>query len=128
MSTKRDGVKVMILETGQEFNSIQSCADYLGVHVNWIKNILNDANPHKVCHGYHIVRIGKQLPDYDLTKHDYRSRPGIRVMIVETGEIFQSITDAAKTYNISPSQLGAVCNHTEGCKTAGKLHWEFVNH
>ena len=50
------------------------------------------------------------------------------VICVETGEIFQSITDAAKTYNISPSQLGAVCNHTGGCKTAGKLHWEFVSH
>lgn len=50
------------------------------------------------------------------------------VVCVETGEIFQSITDAAKTYNISPSQLGAVCNHTRGYKTAGKLHWEFVNH
>ena len=42
--TKRDGTKVIILETGQEFNSIQSCADYLGVHVNWIKNILRETD------------------------------------------------------------------------------------
>lgn len=49
------------------------------------------------------------------------------VMCIETGEIFSSIKDAAKTYNISPSQLGAVCNDTGGYKTAGKLHWKFVD-
>lgn len=125
MSTKRDGVKVMILETGQEFNSIQSCADYLGVHVNWIKNILNDVDPHKVCHGYHIVRIGKQLPDYDLTKHDYRGRPGIRVMIVETGEIFESISDCAYHINGSTGRICDVLNRTKD--TYRGMHFVSLN-
>lgn len=113
MTAKRDGVKVMILETGQEFNSIQSCADFLNVNVNWIKNILNESDPHKVCHGYHIVRVGEQLPDYDLAINDYRGRPGIRIKIVETGEIFESISDCA--YYINGS-VGKICEVLNGVK------------
>lgn len=110
MVAKRDGVKVMILETGQEFNSIQSCADYLNVNVNWIKNILNKSDPHKVCHGYHIVRVGEPLPDYDLTRNDYRGRPGVRIKILETGEIFESISDCAYYINGSVGKICEVLN------------------
>lgn len=103
--TKRNGVRVKILETGQEFNSIQACADYLNVHVNWIRNILRDSDPHKVCHGYHIVKVGERLPDFDLTRIDYRGRPCVRVMIIETGETFESITDCAKYINGSTGRI-----------------------
>ena len=108
MSTKRDGVSVMILETGEVFNSIQACADHLNVNVNWIRNILNDSDPHKVCRGNHIVRVNKPLPDFDLTRSDYRGRPCVRVMIAETGEIFESITDCAKYINGSTGRISDV--------------------
>lgn len=49
-----------------------------------------------------------------------------QVRCVETGEIFPSIKVAAEKYNISPSQLGAVCSDNPRYKTAKKLHWEFV--
>lgn len=62
----------------------------------------------------------------DETRQATSERFSKRVKCVETGEIFPSITCASKHYNISPSQLGAVCNKVGNYKTAGKLHWEFV--
>ena len=110
MSTKRDGVSVMILETCEVFNSIQACADHLNVNVNWIRNILNDSDPHKVCRGNHIVRVNKPLPDFDLTKNDYRGRPGTRIKIIETGEEFNSISECAKTIEGSTGRICEVLN------------------
>lgn len=108
--TKRDGTKVKILETGQEFNSVQACADYLGVNVKWIHAILGKTDRHKVCRGYHIVRVDAPLPDYDLTKHDYRGRPGRRVRILETGEEFDSVAECANYINGSTGRICDVIN------------------
>lgn len=33
--TKRDGIPVRIVETGEEFNSIQACANRLNVDAKW---------------------------------------------------------------------------------------------
>lgn len=35
--TKRDGVRCEIIETGEVFNSLQACADRLGVSARWLK-------------------------------------------------------------------------------------------
>ncbi len=49
-----------------------------------------------------------------------------KVLCVETGEIFDSVSIAAKTYNIkNPSQISVVCKGI--WKTAGGYHWEYVN-
>ena len=107
---KRSGKAVMILETNMVFNSIQSCADYLNANVNWIKKILDSNDPHKTCYGYHIVRVGEPLPNYNLNKKDYRGRPGVSVMIVETGEQFESVTDCARYINGSTGKICDVIN------------------
>ena len=55
MSTKRDGVRVRIVETGEEFNSIQSCADYLGVNAHWLGEVVRNNRGLRTCHRYHVV-------------------------------------------------------------------------
>lgn len=47
-----------------------------------------------------------------------------KVKCVDTNEVFSSIREASKTYDISESSIGQCCNTR--LKTAGKLHWVFI--
>lgn len=93
-NTKRDGVRVRIVETGAEFNSIQACADYLGVNASWLGKVTRGGEGLCTCHGYHIVPIDISK-EIDLKRYEYRGRPGTKVKIVETGEVFDSISECA---------------------------------
>ena len=102
-NTKRDGVKVRIVETGEEFNSIQSCADYLDVNAHWLGQVVKGNRGLRTCHGYHIVAVDGS--DNNLYLNEYRGRPGVKVEIVETGETFNSITDCAAHINGSAGTI-----------------------
>lgn len=45
--------RVMILETGQNFNSINECAEYLGVHRTAVGKCANGET--STCCGFHII-------------------------------------------------------------------------
>lgn len=47
-----------------------------------------------------------------------------KVLCVETGEIFESISDAHRKTGITLSSISSVCNGK--LKTAGKFHWRYV--
>lgn len=48
-----------------------------------------------------------------------------KVMCIETGEVFNSLKEAAAKYNFSPATL---CNCLAGrCKTVKKLHWKEID-
>ena len=48
-----------------------------------------------------------------------------RVRCVETGEIFESVSAAAKQYHISHQNISAVCRRPQ--RTAAGKHWEYVD-
>lgn len=48
-----------------------------------------------------------------------------KVKNVETGEIFNSITEASKKHNVCDGSISQVCKGKR--KTAGKYHWEYVD-
>lgn len=110
MSTKRNGIRVRILETGEEFNSIQSCADYLGVNAHWLGQVVKGNRGLRTCHGYHIVPVDDYNEDLYFSVEEHIGRPGIRVEIVETGETFDSITDCARHINGSAGTIHHVLN------------------
>ena len=110
-NTKRDGVKIRILETGEEFNSITACANYLGVNASWLGKVARGNDNLCTVHGYHIVRVDDPRLNYDIYRTEYRGRRGKKVQIVETGEIFDSITECAKFINGSPATIHDIlCN------------------
>lgn len=49
------------------------------------------------------------------------------VFCVETGEVFNSINDAARKYKINKKQISGCCRKREHFNTAGGYHWKFVN-
>lgn len=103
--TKRDGIKIRIQETGEEFNSIVACANYLGVNPSWLGKVARGNDNLCTCHGYHLVRVDDQRLNYDISRFEYRGRKGIKVEIVETGEIFNSISECAKSIGGSPGTI-----------------------
>lgn len=124
--TKRNGVEVKIVETGEIFNSIQACADYLDVDSKWIGQITRGERGHVTCHGYHVVRTDGLGPDIDLNKTEYRGRPGVRVRIIETGEEFESITKCAKHINGRPQPICDILRNRSKHNTYLGFHFEFI--
>ena len=124
-NTKRDGVRVRIIETGEEFNSIKSCADYLGVNASWLGKVTRGGEGLCTCHGYHIVPIDISN-DVDLTRNEYRGRPGIKVRIVETGEIFNSITECADAIGGSVGSIHDAIYENRSRRTHMGYHFELA--
>ena len=125
MNTKRDGVRVRIVETGEEFNSIQSCADYLGVNAHWLGQVVRNNRGLRTCHGYHVVQVDDYNDNLYFDRTEYRGRPGIKIRIVETGEVFDSITDCAEHINGS---TGTIHHVLTGQRNTHKgYHFELVD-
>lgn len=126
MNTKRDGVEVMIVETGERFNSLQACADYLGVNVSWLGRVVRGQNNLYTIHGYHIVRTDDICDEVDYEVREHRGRPGVKVRILETGEIFDSISDCASAIDGSPGAIHDIINGNRKRQTHKGLHFEMV--
>lgn len=84
---------------------------------------------------------GKKMPELALKKLSERSKGeknyfygkhfcgsnhpnAIKVLCVETGEVFDCIRYAAKKYNLHHSDISKCCKNK--AKTCGKLHWRYV--
>lgn len=126
-NVKRKGVEVMIIETGETFDSIQSCADYLNVNPTWLGHVVRNEKGYCTIHGYHIIRTDGKYNTVDLTKKEYRGRPGVRVMITETGEKFDSIMDCAKAIGGYPSKIHDVLYHNNNRHTHRGYHFQFID-
>ncbi len=124
--TKRDGIRIKILETGEEFNSITSCANYLGVNPSWLSKVSRGKKLY-TCHGYHIIRIDDEEPDYDINKKEYRGRQGKKVEIVETGEKFNSISECAKYINGSAGTIHDILYNKRKRFTHKGLHFKTLD-
>ena len=120
----RPGVRVIIKETGEEFNSIRACADHLDVDPGWLSKVVRGADGLCTCHGYHVVTTDDPRIDRDIEQIEHRGRKGKRVRIVETGERFDSISDCAKAINGSVGTIHDVLYGNRNRTTYKGLHFE----
>lgn len=120
-NTKRDGVRLIIEETREEFNSIQACADYLGVGASWLSRVVNGDRGLCTIHGYHIRRI-----DDEHYVRRRRGRSGVKIRIVETGEEFESISECARHIQGSAGTIHDILHNNRGRITHRGYHFEFV--
>ena len=63
--TKRNGIPVRIVETGEIFNSVQACADRLGVSTKWLARVVRGDSHVYSCHGYHVVPIDDNADGFE---------------------------------------------------------------
>lgn len=120
----RDGVFVKIVEIGEVFNSLQACADYLGVNVSWLGKVVRGSDNLYTVHGYHIVKLNDDIDMDDLMT--YRGRPGIRVKVTETNEVYPSITECANAIGGSPGAIHDVIHNNRKRRTHKGMHFELV--
>ena len=121
------GIKVKIVETGEIFDSVKSCADYISASPSSVSKVVLGNNRYHTCHGYHIVRVDDQRLNYDIYRTEYRGRHGKKVQIVETGEIFNSITECAKAINGSPGTIHDILYGKRNRLTHKGLHFKLLD-
>lgn len=63
----------------------------------------------------------KKISEAHKGSKNHRAR---KVRCVETGEIFDTLSEAAKKYNLYRNNISLVCTGT--LKTTGGYHWEYV--
>ena len=117
MRTYRSGVKVMVIETGEMFDSIAACAEWVGGDPSNLSKLVRGKYGYITIHGYHIVKVGEYAA---------MRRMKERVMIVETGEIFETIRECAKAINGSPSAICEILNRRNGRITHKGYHFKRV--
>ena len=120
INTKRGGVKVRIIATGEEFNSAQACADYLGVSGGWVRNVALGLIGAVTCHGYHIERVDDPKP----RSLNRRGRPGTKVRIIENGMIFDSVRECARYIDGGHKYILLAIRTNSSYKN---YHFEFVD-
>lgn len=123
--TKRAGVAVRVVETGQIFNSVRECADDFGVSPTYISKIISSPEKCLTCQGFHIVKYGEKDPDYQHRKEN-RGRPGKRVELLETGECFDSISECAKEINGSPGSVHDALNNNRNRSSHKGFHFKEI--
>lgn len=105
-------------------------------HTDKTKQLISQSRKGK-CVGLEHHMYGKHHTQEELKKisDNRKSKGGKKVRCINTGEIFDTMMDAARWCGLSTSSsIGQVCNQTGKQKTAGKhpitkekLKWEFVS-
>ena len=121
------GIKVKIVETGEIFDSVKSCADYISASPSSVSKVVLGNNRYHTCHGYHIVPADRLISDVDIHRKEYRGRPGIKVRVVETGKEYNSIADCAKAINGSPGTIHDILHNNNNRHSYKGLHFKFAD-
>ena len=105
-------------------------------HSDKTKQLISEHRKGK-CAGENHPMYGKHHTEDALQKmsNNRKSKGGKKVVCLNTGEVFNTMMDAARWCGLSnSSSIGQVCNHTNKRKTAGKhpitnekLFWEFID-
>ena len=120
--------KVVCINTGEVFNCMLSIEDKYGFSANHISQCCSgDRKSEGVING---ERCGwmyyddyKNLPKKDLDiliKGLSENKSHKKVVCINTGEVFNTVTEASLKYNISAQNISSCCTQ-KGNKTAGKL-------
>lgn len=68
----------------------------------------------------HTSESKKRMSETSKIKNNF-----VKVRCVETGEVFNSIVDASKTYNLKPTHITRVCKGKRNM--TGGYHWEYAD-
>lgn len=112
---------VICIETKKIYNSAKECSKDTGVSITSIsRNCLNKTNSANGLH-FCFLKDYNENKDYDLRcGNDFNAKS---VICLDTGEIFKSISECARSKNVHYTLISAVCKgiqtHTHG------LHFKY---
>lgn len=128
--------QVICKETGMIFNSLVEAAIWAGMKKTSTSNITAQINGTKSSAGKHPI-TGEALhwcyniSDINSQNREKRKPGAKKVKNLETGEIFNSVNDAAKAYGVSNVTISKSCKSNGkiavGPNKGTKYHWCFMN-
>ncbi len=110
--------RVLCVETGIEYDSGTEAARQTGLPVSKISEVCS--NKRKTVGGLNFVFANTPREEWQLNVSPKR-----RVLCIETGVEYESISEAARQLNIHQASIGNVCRGKYG--SAGGLHFRFVD-
>lgn len=121
---------VIIMETEQTFETVADCANFLKCEKSGVINCL--LKRFKTCVGYHICYYSEYnknnnpylgLERYNGLGRRNKFRKGRKVICIETGKIYNSISECSRELKIAGSCISNVCLGNR--KTAGGFHFKY---
>ena len=114
---------IICIETGMQYESVSEAARQTGIHRENIKTAINGKR--LSAGGYHWAQVDDTATIEELKKLNGKCKAAKRkVLCIETGEIFDSITEAAKAVNGIPSGISSYLSGRY--KTAYGYHWKYL--
>jgi hypothetical protein len=114
---------IRCVETDKFYKSINSAHRLTGVSIQSLTSVVNGRA--KTANNYHWERI--PYTDNLVIERDIPKPPGstkVKVKCVETGKVYNTITEAAKALGIDSSNISGVLYGVR--ITAGGYHWKRV--
>ena len=113
---------IICIETGIKYISVSEAARQTGIGRSNIKTAINGKR--LSAGGYHWAVVDDQEKISELSALAGKCKAAKRsVICVETGSIFESITEAARYMNVSQPGISNVLSGRS--KTAGGYHWKY---
>ena len=128
--------KVICLETGEIFNSLTEAAIWCGMNKNSTSNITAQIQGKKPSAGKHPITKEPLHWCFEDKPNDFtikkKEKPGAKKVInLDTGEIFNSLNEAANKYKISAATISKSCKNNgtiaTGKNSKQKWRWQFMN-
>lgn len=108
---------VICLETGEKFESLNECARIIGIHPSSLYSAITDGH---AARGHHYFYAEKPQPPKEFFY--YPRKKAVKVRCIETGEVFESSTQAMEKTGINRKDIYRAINNK-----AGGFHWEAVD-
>lgn len=127
------GKPVVCLETGETFKSAKEAAQYINTHPVFIYKVCTgkSLSIHKLHFLYkeNYDKLSKEEIEIILNikrrdKYSYKEKVCKKVKCVETGIIFSSVTEAAKSVEDQTTNISKCCKYPK--RTCKGYHWEYV--
>ena len=115
---KPKGRPVLCVETGQVFEYINEAARWAKVHKICIMHACKNKN--RTAGGYHWRFVDDPNPEEVTVNHSKRI-----VICVETKQIFESVSAAAKWAGVSVSAISYACRHED--RVIVGYHWRYCD-
>lgn len=123
MSLAHNPRHIVCVETGRVFDSADEAAAWAGVTKSSIFRACNGIA--RSAGGYHwFYQETPELAKHEVKVVEQKNKRAVRC--VETGQIFDSIKEAAAWAGVHPTVIIRVCDKVKGKHTAGGFHWEYV--
>ncbi len=120
-----DEKKIFCIEEGKVYRIDDFCKEKKVIR-DFVVRACNKKSKSHCVGNFHLAYLDDYKKMSNSEINDYvTSKLKRKVVCLETGEVFESLNEAARKYNVSASIIGECCRGK--CTTVKKMHWAFLS-